>query len=76
MRIGTWNIRYDSKPDPDKTPVEKSVRDLPDPTVEFPYLTLHGEQQWKYRRLRVAEMLLSEGIELVGQLSPVPFRCS
>ena len=69
MRIGTWNIRFDSNPDPDKTPVEKSVREIPDPTVEFPYLTLHGEQKWKDRRLRIAATLLSEGIELVGESS-------
>ncbi|KAJ8087591.1 hypothetical protein PM082_006424 [Marasmius tenuissimus] len=64
MRIATWNLRFDSKPD--NITVQQSIDQLPDPLTQFPFLGLHGEQPWSTRRLRVAETLLSEGIELAG----------
>ncbi|KAJ8087583.1 hypothetical protein PM082_006415 [Marasmius tenuissimus] len=64
MRIATWNIRYDS--DPKNIPLKDTIDKLPDCTVQFPFLTLHGEQNWADRRIRIAETLLNEGIDLVG----------
>ncbi|KAL0562353.1 hypothetical protein V5O48_019734, partial [Marasmius crinis-equi] len=64
MRIASWNLRFDSQPD--NITVEQSIAALPDPLVEFPFLGVQGEQPWSTRRLRVAETLLSEGIELAG----------
>ncbi|KAL0066338.1 hypothetical protein AAF712_006597 [Marasmius tenuissimus] len=64
MRIATWNIRYDS--DPKNIPLKDTIDKLPVCTVQFPFLTLHGEQNWVDRRIRIAETLLNEGIDLVG----------
>ncbi|KAG7097724.1 hypothetical protein E1B28_005045 [Marasmius oreades] len=64
MRMATWNLRFDSKPD--NITVQQSIDALPDPLVEFPFQGVHGEQPWSTRRLRVAQTLLSEDIDIAG----------
>ncbi|KAF9260600.1 hypothetical protein L218DRAFT_974319 [Marasmius fiardii PR-910] len=64
MRMVTWNLRFDSKPD--NITVQQSIDALPNPLVQFPFQAVHEEQPWSTRRLRVAQMLLSEDIDLAG----------
>jgi hypothetical protein len=64
MRLVTYNLRYDAKPD--NVTVQQSLDALPDPLAAPGYLRKSGEQPWSVRRLRVAEHLLGEGIVLAG----------
>jgi len=64
MRLVTYNLRYDSRPD--NITVQQSVDNLPDPLDAPGYQRKSGEQPWSVRRLRVAEQLLGEGIVLAG----------
>ncbi|KAK7047844.1 hypothetical protein VNI00_006172 [Paramarasmius palmivorus] len=64
IRIASWNLRFDSKPD-DIT-VQESISALPDPLEPFDFLDGNQERPWSTRRLRVAETLLSEGISIAG----------
>ncbi|KAK0464064.1 Endonuclease/exonuclease/phosphatase [Armillaria novae-zelandiae] len=65
LRIATYNIGYDSKPD--QITLSGSISALKNP-LEQPgrFLGLSGEQPWSTRRLRVAESLSSEKIVIVG----------
>ncbi|THU87178.1 hypothetical protein K435DRAFT_804546 [Dendrothele bispora CBS 962.96] len=64
MRIATWNLRFDSIPN--NITVQQSIDALPDPLEQFEFLNGFEERPWSTRRLRVAEMLLSEEIQLAG----------
>ncbi|KAJ7193608.1 Endonuclease/exonuclease/phosphatase [Mycena pura] len=66
MRLVTYNLRYDARPD--NITVQQSLAALPDPLVSPGYQRRSGdsEQPWSLRRLRVAEQLLSEGVVLAG----------
>lgn len=65
MRFASFNLRFDSKPD--NITVQQSIDSLPDPLVQFKFLNITQEQPWSTRRLRTAELLLSEGIVLAGE---------
>ncbi|KAF5356548.1 hypothetical protein D9758_008293 [Tetrapyrgos nigripes] len=67
MRIATWNLRFDSMPD--NITVEQSVNALPDPLQQPVFLNGFIERPWSTRRLRVAENLLSEDIQIVNDLA-------
>lgn len=69
LRIGTYNLRYDSKPD--NITVAQSLASLPDPLQAVPYLAESGEQPWSTRRLHIAEQILGENVSLFGELSTV-----
>ncbi|PFH45842.1 hypothetical protein AMATHDRAFT_157676 [Amanita thiersii Skay4041] len=62
MRLSTWNLRFDSQPD--NITVQQSLNRLPSPLVEPTFLDTFKEQPWSTRRVRVAELLLSEGADI------------
>jgi len=64
MRIGTYNLRFDSIPD--GIPIQESLDALRDPLQKPQFLRLHGEQPWSTRRIRVAEQILGEGAVIAG----------
>jgi endonuclease/exonuclease/phosphatase family metal-dependent hydrolase len=64
LRIATYNLRYDSKPD--NITVSESLAALSDPLAEPAYLNKTGEQPWSTRRLRVYEHMINEGVQLFG----------
>ena len=64
IRLSSWNLRFDSKPD--NISVKDTLASLPDPTDQPSYLNISGEQPWSTRRIRVAQRLLSERIALAG----------
>jgi len=68
MRIATFNIRYDWKPD--NISVRQSLDAFlnRDPLKEVAFHTLKGEQPWSARRIHVASHILDEGAVLAGQL--------
>ena len=67
MRVATYNLRYDSKPD--NITVNETLAALPDPLTAPKYFELKGEQPWSTRRVKVYQHLNSEGIVLAGALS-------
>ncbi|KAL1718203.1 Endonuclease/exonuclease/phosphatase [Schizophyllum commune] len=64
MRVGSWNLRYDSQPD--NITVAESLAALGDPLQEPAYLQNTSERPWSTRRVRVAELLLNKGVEVIG----------
>ena len=70
MRVGSWNLRYDSQPDNINITVAESLAALGDPLQEPAYLQNTSERPWSTRRVRVAELLLNKGVEVVGELLP------
>ena len=70
MRVGSWNLRYDSQPD--NITVAESLAALGDPLQEPTYLQNTSERPWSTRRVRVAELLLNKGVEVIGELLPIP----
>ena len=74
MRVATYNLRYDSKPD--NITVNETLAALPDPLTAPKYFGLKGEQPWSTRRVKVYQHLNSEGIVLAGALLlNVSLRC-
>jgi endonuclease/exonuclease/phosphatase family metal-dependent hydrolase len=63
MRIASWNIRYDVKPD--NIPLQHSLAALPDPLLP-PGAALVGEQPWSARRVAVARTLFAAKVDLIG----------
>lgn len=68
IRLGTWNLRFDSMPD--NITVRESLDALPDPLVQPAFLNLTGEQPWSTRRIKVARRLIGEGVVLQGVFQP------
>jgi len=68
LRIATWNIRFDSMPNDEK--VSDTLDKLPD-TLKGPtkYLGHTGELRWSERRVGVAQILLSQNVDLIGSSS-------
>ena len=64
MRVATYNLRYDSKPD--NITVNETLAALPDPLTAPKYFGLKGEQPWSTRRIKVFEHLEHERIVLAG----------
>ncbi|KAK0229469.1 Endonuclease/exonuclease/phosphatase [Armillaria nabsnona] len=66
LRIGTWNMRYDSQSN-DIT-VQESIDSLADPLQHFTDLGISNgaEQPWSTRRIRVAEHVLNEGASILS----------
>jgi endonuclease/exonuclease/phosphatase family metal-dependent hydrolase len=64
MKLVTYNLRYDSKPN-DIT-VQETLDSLPDPLTEPKYYATSKEQPWSTRRVRVVENLLNKGIVIAG----------
>ncbi|EDR12123.1 uncharacterized protein LACBIDRAFT_292661 [Laccaria bicolor S238N-H82] len=66
MRIATFNIRYDCKPD--NISIQQSLDALlnTDPLKEVAFQSLKGEQPWSARRIRVANHILDEGAILAA----------
>ena len=62
MRVVTFNLRYDSKPD--NLTVQDSLNALLDPLVEPKYFGTFEEKPWSTRRIRIAHELLSSGIDI------------
>ena len=69
MRVVTYNLRYDALPD--NLTVQDSLDALPNPLSEPNYLSIHQEQPWSTRRIRIAENLLSSNIDIACE----PSRC-
>ncbi len=61
LRIGTWNMRYDSQSN-DIT-VQESIDSLADPLQSFTDLSISNgsEQPWSTRRIRVGGARLERG---------------
>ena len=68
MRIATFNIRYDCKPDNISVQESLSASLNTDPLKEVAFQSLKGEQPWSARRIRIASHILDEGAVLAGQL--------
>lgn len=65
LKLLTWNLRYDSKPD--TIPLEETLSNLPDNLLppqrrEKPY----KEEPWSMRRIYVAKHLLNSGVTVAG----------
>jgi hypothetical protein len=67
MRVVTYNLRYDALPD--NLTVQDSLDALSDPLIEPKYLSIHQEQPWSTRRIRIAENLLSSNIDIACEPS-------
>jgi hypothetical protein len=67
MRLASYNIRFDSRPD-DIT-VQQSLKSLKDPLQEPVYQDTTTEQPWSTRRVRIAEQLLKDRVDVVGELN-------
>jgi hypothetical protein len=67
MRLASWNLRYDVKPD--DIPLEHSIATLPYPLLP-PSAELVGEQPWSARRVAVARTLFAAQVDLIGTLRP------
>ena len=52
--------------------VAESLAALGDPLQEPTYLQNTSERPWSTRRVRVAELLLNKGVEVIGELLPIP----
>jgi len=63
MRLATWNLRYDVRPD--NVSLEHSIAALPDPLLP-PRTQLLGEQPWSARRVSVARTLFASQVDLIG----------
>jgi hypothetical protein len=63
LRLATWNLRYDLRPD-DVT-IDRSLAALPDPLLP-PRTQLVGEQPWSARRVPVARSLFASQVDLIG----------
>ena len=63
LRLGTWNLRYDCRPD--RITVAESLAALPDPRIA-PQKVVRGEQPWSARRVRVAQRLQTSRVDLFG----------
>jgi hypothetical protein len=72
IRLATWNIRLDIFAD--NTSVEESLQSLSRSymTDAQKYLKLEGEQPWSFRRLRVAETIVAEGVDVMGLQEALP----
>ena len=71
IRLATWNIRLDKFAD--NTSVEESLQSLSRSYMtEGSYLKLEGEQPWSLRRLRVAETIVAEGVDVIGLQEALP----
>ncbi|KAL0946258.1 hypothetical protein HGRIS_012513 [Hohenbuehelia grisea] len=66
MRIVSYNLRFDSKPD--NITVQQTIASLPDPLQAPRFLNGSSERPWSTRRIRVAEHLLSFQEALVRQV--------
>lgn len=66
LRLATWNLRYDVRPD--NITLETSLAALPDP-LRPPRTKLVGEQPWSARRVSVARALFASQVDLVGMQS-------
>ena len=65
IRLATWNLRYDSKPD--SVPVSTSLQGLAGPLEEPDvYQNIDGEKPWSTRRIEVARHLINENVILAG----------
>ncbi|TFK72830.1 hypothetical protein BDN72DRAFT_762830 [Pluteus cervinus] len=66
LKLVTWNLRYDSKPD--NITVQQTLNALPDPLRQPTYLgrNMMNEQPWSSRRIRVAEKVLAGDVVLAG----------
>jgi len=74
LRIASWNLRYDSLPD--SLTISDSLSALPNPLQEpTQYLGEAGKElPWSTRRLRVAQTLLSENVDLIGSYTRIARR--
>jgi endonuclease/exonuclease/phosphatase family metal-dependent hydrolase len=65
IRLGTWNLRYDSKPD--NITIQETIANLKDHLVEpNPYHSNPVELPWSTRRTYVSSTLLHEQVQLIG----------
>ncbi|KAK0184718.1 Endonuclease/exonuclease/phosphatase [Armillaria mellea] len=64
LRIATYNIRRDSQPN--EITILQSRSALGNPLEHGKFLGMSGEYPWSTRRLRVAESLLSENINIAA----------
>ena len=72
MRIVTYNLRLDTKPD--GISVQESLDALQDPLREPRFLRFQGEQPWSARRIRAAQQILGESAVIAGWCSYAPSK--
>lgn len=64
LKLMTWNLRFDSKPD--YITVDQSLQNLPGP-FDQPVLSDDAtEKPWSTRRIKVAELILQSGVVIAG----------
>lgn len=65
VRIMSWNLRFDSMPN--NITVPQTIASLPNPIPEpATFLNLTDEQPWSTRRIKVAQRILSEQVQILG----------
>ena len=67
MRLATFNLRYDVLPDNITVQQSLDAQSAIDALQPPKYLAVHKEQPWSLRRLRVAEMILREDVDIIGE---------
>jgi len=66
LRVLSLNLRYDSQPD--NLSVDETIRNLPDPLAEKNiYYRNTGERQWSDRRIAVANEVLFNRVDVIGE---------
>lgn len=64
LRLATWNLRFDSKPD--SITVNQSLASIPDPLAQVAFLGKNGEQPWSQRRLYISQRVIGEGAVILS----------
>ncbi|KIY63699.1 hypothetical protein CYLTODRAFT_359514 [Cylindrobasidium torrendii FP15055 ss-10] len=64
LRLLSWNLRYDSKPD--SISVADSIAALPDPLDAPKYFQSYQEQPWSTRRIRIAQHIHERKVSIIG----------
>ena len=65
LKLVTWNLRFDSKPD--NITVDQSLQSLPGPFDEPVFSNDSTEKPWSMRRIKVAELILQSGVVIAGE---------
>jgi len=65
VRIMSWNLRFDSMPD--NITVAETIASLPNPITEpAAFLNITDEQPWSMRRIKVAQRIIGEEVQILG----------
>ena len=75
MRLSTYNLRYDSMPD--NITVPQTIASLPNPITEpAAFLNITGEVPWSTRRIKAAQRVIGEEVQILGSLGFLANACA